>query len=354
MRIPKFLEKGGTIGFIAPSFGCNMEPYKSAFENAQKKFDSMGYKLSLGPNCYAGEGVGISNTPEKCGAEMNEYLANKKVDAIISCGGGELMCETLDYADFKGMAEAEPTWYMGYSDNTNLTFLLPTLCDTAAIYAPCVNSFGMEPWHQSITDAFDILTGETDAVKGYDMWEKESLKDEEHPFEPYNLTEKRILKSFNANGKKDENIKGADLGADVELSGRMIGGCMDCLANLVGTKFDKVKAFNERYRDDGIIWFMEACELNPMSIRRALWQLKHAGWFEHLKGFLIGRPLCYGEEQFDMSTYQAVTAALGDFGVPIIMDLDIGHLSPMMPVISGSMSEVKAHGNDIEIRYLFK
>lgn len=36
MRIPKFLKDGGTIGFVAPSFGCNIEPYKSGFINAQK------------------------------------------------------------------------------------------------------------------------------------------------------------------------------------------------------------------------------------------------------------------------------------------------------------------------------
>ena len=34
MRYPKFLEKGGTIGFVAPSFGCNIEPYRTAFGHA--------------------------------------------------------------------------------------------------------------------------------------------------------------------------------------------------------------------------------------------------------------------------------------------------------------------------------
>ena len=71
-------------------------------------------------------------------------------DAIISCGGGELMCEILRYVDFERIAQAKPKWFMGYSDNTNLTFLLTTLCDTAAIYGPCAASFGMKPWHAAI------------------------------------------------------------------------------------------------------------------------------------------------------------------------------------------------------------
>ena len=53
MRDPKNLQKGGIIGFVAPSFGCATEPYKSAFLNAQKKFKEMGYQCQLGPNCYA-------------------------------------------------------------------------------------------------------------------------------------------------------------------------------------------------------------------------------------------------------------------------------------------------------------
>ena len=53
MRYPGSLKKGGTIGFVAPSFGCTTEPYKTSFENAIKTFRDMGYKTLLGPNCYA-------------------------------------------------------------------------------------------------------------------------------------------------------------------------------------------------------------------------------------------------------------------------------------------------------------
>ncbi len=63
MRYPEFLAPNGTIGFVAPSFGCATEPYKSAFKNAQKKWTADGYKLQFGENCYAQEGIGISNTP---------------------------------------------------------------------------------------------------------------------------------------------------------------------------------------------------------------------------------------------------------------------------------------------------
>ena len=83
MKIPKFVKEGATIGFAAPSFGCNIEPYKSGFENAIKRFENMGYKTVIGPNCYEGSGIGISNTPEKCGSELNSFMSEKKVDILI-------------------------------------------------------------------------------------------------------------------------------------------------------------------------------------------------------------------------------------------------------------------------------
>ena len=49
--------------------------------------------------------------------------------------------------------------------------------------------------------------------------------------------------------------------------------------------------FAEKYEEDGILWFLESCELNTLSIRRAMWQMEHADWFKNVKGFMIGRPL---------------------------------------------------------------
>ena len=85
---------------------------------------------------------------------------------------------------------------MGYSDNTNFTYLSATICDTAAIYGPCAAAFGMEPWHPAIEDAYDLLRGTKNQVSGYELWEKESLKDEEHPLVPYHVTEPRQIRSF--------------------------------------------------------------------------------------------------------------------------------------------------------------
>lgn len=346
MRYPAFLRENGTIGFVAPSFGCATEPYKSGFLNAQKRWEEQGFHLQLGPNCYVEVGVGISNTPEKCGEELTAYYCDKNNDCLISCGGGELMCEILDFVDFEKIRQADPKWYLGYSDNTNFTFLLATLCDVASVYGPCAAAFGMEPLHPSLNDAMMLLQGKKLTMQGYDKWERESLKDEEHPYAPYNLTETSVIKYYLPDGMTN---------VDINFTGRLLGGCMDCLVNFLGTKYDKVTEFTERYREDGIIWFLEACDLNLMGIRRAMWQMEHAGWFKHCKGFLIGRPrLGMGVEEFGIDSYQAVCEMLYHYQVPVLMDLDIGHLPPSMPLICGSMANVVSDGKTYRVEMELK
>ena len=91
MKYPEFLQKNGTIGYVAPSFGCAIEPYKSAFANALAKFEAMGYKADIGPNVYEESGIGISSTPGSCGEELNDSYCGEQNNVIISCGGGELV-----------------------------------------------------------------------------------------------------------------------------------------------------------------------------------------------------------------------------------------------------------------------
>lgn len=366
MRYPAFLQENGTIGFVAPSFGCATEPYKSGFLNAQRRWREQGFRLQLGPNCYVEMGVGISNVPRKCGEELTDWYCDKNNDCLISCGGGELMCEILDYVDFGRIGKADPKWYLGYSDNTNFTFLLTTLCDVASVYGPCASSFGMEPLHPSLNDAMSLLCGKKLIMHGYDKWERESLKDEEHPYIPYNLTETSVMKYYLPDGRTNvasmrkaeqertdypgRKEQGGDGAEKIEFTGRLLGGCMDCLTNLLGTRYDKVSAFAERYREDGIIWFLEACDLNLMGIRRAMWQMEHAGWFKHCKGFLIGRPrIGMDVEEFGIDEYQAVCEMLYSYHVPVLMDLDIGHLPPSMPLICGSMARVASDGKTYRV-----
>jgi muramoyltetrapeptide carboxypeptidase LdcA involved in peptidoglycan recycling len=116
----------------------------------------------------------------------------------------------------------------------------------------------------------------------------------------------------------------------------------------LGTQYDKTTEFAEKYKEDGILWFLEACDINTLSIRRAMWQMAHADWFKNVKGFLIGRPR-NGESIMGLDSYKAALDVIEKYHVPVIFDVDIGHLAPMMPLVVGSKAEVTVKENDIGI-----
>ncbi len=369
MRYPEFLRKGGTIGVIAPSFGCTTDPYRDLATEAIRRFEADGYRVVCGPNVRAEKGIGKSNTPEACAAEINDFFTSGRTDVLISAGGGETMCEDLSFVDFDAIRNAPPKWFIGYSDNTNLVFPLTTIADTAAVYGPCLSDFAQNPRHPAVDDAFRALTGDlgttrtagrrasgsgdapvTLTVRNYDRWEREKHPEGSDIFLPYNATEPNRFRIYEPDGEGGLAVHfPRPKDAVTRFSGRLVGGCLDILFTLCGTRFDNVKAFLERYRDDGVIWFFEACDLNPLDVRRCLWALSEAGWFRGANGFLVGRPMHFGEEMMGMNMYNAVTGALAQYGVPVLMDLDIGHLPPMMPLVSGSYATVSARPRDLTI-----
>ena len=343
MRFPDFLKKGDTAGFIAPSFGAVTMPYRAWFDAALCEFEKRGYRTLTGPNCRRNDGVGKSSTPQRCGDEINEFFTGERCDAIISCGGGETMCEDLEYVDFDAIRSSRPRWFMGYSDNTNLTFTLPVVCNTAAIYGPCAPTLAMSPAHRAVEDAWRLLSGEgvregCFTLQSYDGWEGPEDGSHETERPEYNITRRPCIRSFVPAGAGREGFVPS---SELKISGRLIGGCLDVLRTLAGTRYDRMAGFNNRYGHEGILWFLESCDYSSIEVRRALWQLRSAGWFDAASGFIFGRPFLYDDCSFGMSQQEAVLSALEGLGVPVVIDADLGHLPPSMPVISGAFGSAQ-------------
>ena len=341
MKYPAFIKEKDQIAFIAPSFGAATEPYQKQVVYAKRRLEKMGYQIVLGENAYQAALPYLSNYPELVGKEFMDHYLNKDIKAMISVGGGEFEILGVPHVDFAKLKESEPTWFVGFSDNTNHTFLLLTLANTASIYGCCAGQFGMYNWDQSIQDCFDLLTGNNLELKGYPKYQiRHTAYQRKHCLAPYHLTEEKVLTLY-----PNDNL---------EFSGRLIGGCLDILIMLCGTRFDNVKNFLEQYKEDGFIWFLEACDLNSLAYMRAFVQLKEAGWFKYCKGFLIGRPeRAFKDDIFEINRINACDV-LKDLNVPMIIDFDLGHIKPTMPLILGSYATVKAIGNDVTVKMELK
>ncbi|MCR5348167.1 MAG: LD-carboxypeptidase [Bacilli bacterium] len=333
MRQPPFLREGSSISLVAPSFGCATEPYATRLDVSIKHLKRLGYRVEEGPNARLAVGVAGSNVPELRGQEINDAFASD-ADLILSVGGGETMCETLPYVDFEAIKRGKPKWFMGFSDNTNLTFTLATLADTMTVYGPCAPSFFEKKLRHAQKDALDMLRGETH-FEGYPKWSLGG-SNKEHPLWGYRANRPKIITPH---------------GYEKPFEGLMLGGCLDCLALLCGTRFDRTKEFIAAH-PEGIVWFLEACDLNPLALRRSYFQLKEAGWLDNAKGFLLGRPYSAQEEFLGVDRFSAAIDILGPLGVPLLIDVDLGHLPPSMPIKTGAHARVGFEKGNLIVDYL--
>lgn len=332
LKEPKPLQKGEKIVAVAPSFGVTTEPYLTRYVEAKKAWGKHGYIVEEGPCVHLEEGVASSAAPEKRAKEiMDAYQSDAKL--LLSVGGGETMVDILPYIDFQKIASLPPKWFMGFSDNTNLCFPLATLAGVVSIYGPCLPSFYPKSWRCAEKDALALLEGEMH-VEGYPKYSI-THSNSEHPLWQYRLTQEKTIVCE---------------GYEEPIEGTLLGGCLDCLLTLCGTKFDCMKEFNKEH-PEGIIWFLEACDLSPLGIRRGLFQLKEAGWFDNAKGFLIGRPLCKDRLDFGIDKYSAVKDILFPLGLPILMDVDLGHIPPSMPIKVGAKAKVTFELGNLLIDY---
>jgi len=124
----------------------------------------------------------------------------------------------------------------------------------------------------------------------------------------------------------------------VDVTGRLIGGCVETLCNLAGTPYGEVPTFGAAHQDDGLIVYLEAAGDEAATICRNLHGLRLAGWFDHAKAILVGRTNAPDNPQ--LTQREAVLDALGRLDIPIVFDLEIGHVPPHMPLVNGALATV--------------
>ena len=133
MNIPKYLQKGDTIGVTATSDGIVNELKKKRVENAMRQLSDRGYNVIATDNLFKSDARGCSGTGAERGKEINELIHNPNVRSIMSAAGGDYCMEMLEYIDFEYLSK-DPKWFQGFSDNTCIVYPLVTNYDTAAVY----------------------------------------------------------------------------------------------------------------------------------------------------------------------------------------------------------------------------
>lgn len=336
MIYPEFLKENDLISVPAPSDAAYCEQYINRYKNAKQKLENINYKINLSKNIFNSK-MGRSADAQTRAKEINEMFEDES-KLILCAAGGEFLVEILPYINFEKILE-KPKWVEGFSDPTGILFPLTTKYDIATIYGNNFKSFGMEKYHKSLEDNLEILKGNLIEQYSYELFEN-GRQEKITGLEGYNLTDKVEWETI-------EN-------KEVNVTGRIIAGCLDIIMELLGTKYDGTRIFNEKYKNDGIIWCFDNCELSKEALIRSMWKLNELEYFKYTKAIIFGRN---GSEtsyyNYDME-HAIKDSVISKLNVPIIYNADISHKSPSMTIINGSIANIKVKDGKGSIKFELK
>lgn len=318
-----FLKKGATIGVTAPSSGVE-DGLHGLLEAAAKRLTKDGFHVKFGKTAWTQDKARSAPAKERA-AEFTSMMQDPSIDLIIPPWGGELLIEMLEYLEFDHLP---PKWVLGYSD-TSLLLLAITL-QTGMATAHGTNLVDLRGEYSDKTTAMwtNVLSttnGQSIQQHSSSKYQKEWKFDQPTPC-VFDLTEPTEWKSTTT-----ESVK---------LGGRLLGGCIDVIRHIIGTPFGDVTHFRKTHvPDEPLIWYLENCELSTADLRRSLVQMKLAGWFTDCAGILFGRsPANHPVKGY---TAEDVYRELADeLQIPILYDVDCGHVPPQITFINGAHAEV--------------
>ena len=321
MIYPSLLHNNSLIGITAPSSGVDISK-DPTFDNYKTNLQSFGFRSIETSNVRTGQTP--SSSAMTRAEEFNSLLNNPDVDMILCAKGGDLLFEMLDKVDFNALV-ANPKWVQGYSDPTSLLYAITTKYDIATVYGNGAGAYSMSPMDKSLIDSMHLLMGKIDTQQSFNLYEK-NKGDSSFGYCLDTPVEWNII-----SGEKSCD--------EVFFRGRLIGGCVDVLTEIIATPFDGTLDFVTKYAQDGIIWYFDNFALPAERLYNFLWHMKTCGYFKNASGVIFGRNL-FESTFIDFDYKDAILRPLSDLNIPIITNADIGHVSPRIAIINGAIGEV--------------
>lgn len=333
-RFPRPLRPGDRIGVTSPSSGVP-HALRPRLDLAVGWLRERGYQVDVG-RCLDGGDSHVSAPAVERADELQRMLTDPSIRAVVPPWGGETAIDLVDLLDWDAIAAAEPTWLVGYSDLSTLLLPLTLRAGWAGLHAPNLMDTpyaaapGLAHWTEVAAATAPVTQHQSGVYRTGDVddWEAD-------PGPTAYVLEGK--------GAWEESLDD-----EIEVSGRLIGGCLEAISNLAGTPFGDVPRFGRVHAAEGLIVYLEAAEAPAFEVCRRLHGLRLAGWFEHAHAILIGRTSAPDSGSFTQR--DAVLDALEDLDIPVILDVECGHVPPMMPLVNGALAHLTVTDTERSIR----
>ncbi len=327
---PAPLQKGDKVAIVSPSWG-GPSVFPHRYEAGLKQLsETFGVHAVEMPHARK-PAQWLNDHPEARAQDLMDAFSRPDIKGIIASIGGEDSVRLLPHLNLKTIHD-NPKIFLGYSDTTSMHFA----CYAAGLtsfYGPSImagfaeNTGLHEYTAQSVRQTLfgaDIIG----PVKASAEWTDEHLDWKD----PENQSIKR---------KMTPNAGWRSLNGTAKASGPMLGGCVEVLEMLKGSK---VWPGLEQWK--GAILFLETSEEKPSPSYFQRWLRNYAsqGILQVLNGIVLGRPTVDEPEknlhQYDDVLLQVVRDELGLKELPILTQVDFGHTDPMMVIPYGVRSEI--------------
>jgi muramoyltetrapeptide carboxypeptidase len=275
MKIPPYLQKGDTIGIVAPAGFMPIETIQACIET----LDSWGYTVEMGTTTHSDSQNYFSGTDDERLADLQRMMDDKNIKAILCARGGYGISRIIDRLNFKQLVK-NPKWIIGFSDITVLHSHLNCNYRIASLHAPMAAAFNGGEFNSSYIQSLKK------ALQGEPM---------QYQCSPHQL-----------------NREGA-------VNGELIGGNLCRLAHLIGTDSD-IKTKNK-------ILFLEDVGEYLYNVDRLMVQLKRAGKLDKLAGLIVGgfTDSKDTERPYGKTVYEIIYKHVEEFEYPVCFSFPVSH-----------------------------
>lgn len=313
---PRPLRNGDRIAVTAPSSGVS-DTLRPRLDFAVEGLRAAGYEVELGQHIRE-FGSHVSAPVQHRAEELMRMLLDPAIAAIVPPWGGETAIDLLPHLDFELLKTVEPTWVVGYSDISTLLVPLTLVSGWATLHGDNLMDTPYEspfPSWLEVARTTGALRQHASRLTKVGGWSSDPR-----------VTRHRFAAT--------SGWHGIDGTGDVDVSGRLIGGCIETVSRIAGTPFGAVANL-----DGPHLVYLEAAEENAFSICRALHGMRLAGFFDHATAVMIGRTSA--PDSPTLTQDEAVLDALGALGIPIVAGVDVGHVPPQAQLVNGARATLR-------------
>ncbi len=275
LKKPYALDKGDTIGIVAPAWSFDPENFKRGVDYLR----SLGYKVKY-DNAIFSKYWSMAGHDKERASHINRMFADKDVKAIFCATAGYGSIRTIPYLDTK-LIRRNPKIFVGYSDITILLYYLYKAGRMVVFHGPVI--------------AEEIYAGMNLINLDYLMLAITQTQ----PLGEMQFPSLKMLKSGRS-------------------TGILVGGTMPLVISSIGTPYD--------IETDDKILFLEDIGEDLEVIDNYLMHLRLAGKLKKVKGIIFGRMVdCVDDSGNKYTISDVLHDSLRDLEIPIVYGFPSGH-----------------------------